>query len=145
MWPNSCLISCRYLIDKPAMNAVPLDPLFLRSRAASQERHVWRIRLLTILLLGLAGLLWLAAPVTAVTPLADPACVASVQSCADGTSGTSTLAGLDADHGDLADLDVHCAQTPVVQMPRTRHWPGSEAVAAVSGVQPWLPPPRCQA
>lgn len=126
------------------MNAVPrpLAPCSPPSLGASQDRRGWPVRLLISLLLGLAALFWLTAPVTAAATLAEPACVSSLQVCADGATGASAVSGLDSDHGELADLDVHCAQLPLMWMLRMRQRPDSQVVAAVPGVQPWLPPPR---
>ncbi len=113
-----------------------------RALAASADRRAWLVRFLMPLMLALAGLLWLMAPVMAATTPADPACVSAPQACVDGASLAAQLDAADADHGELADLDALCAELPVLHVVRTASRREGPVALAVSGVQPWLPPPR---
>jgi hypothetical protein len=141
-WPNSCLISC-ILIFLTTMQALSRssDRRSPRCLAASPDRRAWQVRLLMSLMLVVAGLLWLVAPVMAATP-DDPACLSSPPACVEGTTLAAHLDAADADHGDLADVDVLCAEPPVMRVACAASRRDAPVALAVTAVQPWLPPPR---
>lgn len=126
------------------MNAPSIpDTETFRACSGRMGHRVWRMW--AVLLLALSGLLWLAGQATAVTMPAD---VAGVQVLAapvtDCGPGTWTAADMEAERGDLADLDMLWAVPRAMSAVRLLQRFDLHTSLIVFGVQPGLPPPRHQ-
>lgn len=126
------------------MNAPSIpDTATFRAGSGRMGHHVWRMW--AVLLLGLSGLLWLAGQATAVTMPSDLAGVhAQAAPVADCGQGSWTAADMDAERGDLADLDMLWAAPRTMSAVRLLQRFDLHTSLIVFGVQPGLPPPRHQ-